>query len=313
MGQRRIRILKALRPECTIIGIDKDKTRAEQAKQEYGIDICSSISDVKPPIYAAFICTSPESHPGLTTTCLQNGCHVFSEINLLDTGYEENLKLAQTQGKTLFLSSTPLYKEEIQYIIQKSQENRDKKIYIYHVGQYLPDWHPWDNLDDFFVSRKATNGCRELLAIELPWITAAFGKIESVSVTKANFSHLGLSFPDTYAIQASHSDGTVGIIIIDVVSRKAVRRFEAYNDSMYLSWEGTPASLLEKDMESGEERTVVLGSYIHDERYGAFVNEAAYVKELEEFFAAVEGKKPLYSFTQDQEIIRLINTIEENP
>ena len=35
------------------------------------------------------------------------------------------------------------------------------------LGQYLPDWHPWESYKSFFVSNKKTNGCRELFAIEL--------------------------------------------------------------------------------------------------------------------------------------------------
>ena len=312
MGQRRIRILKTLYPRYKIVGIDKNQTRAEKVKREYGIQIYSDLSNVEMPIYAAFICTSPDSHPLLIRICLQNGWHVFCEINLLSTDYEKNVKLAESQKKTLFLSSTPLYKEDIQYIMQKAQENRDKKIYSYHVGQYLKDWHPWDKLEDFFVSKRATNGCRELMAIELPWITAAFGKIQSTAVKKGNFSHLDIGFPDTYLIQTIHTDGTMGNIIIDVVSRKAVRKLEVYNDSMYLSWEGTPDSLVEKDIQNGKEYPVVFDDYIHDERYGAFINEAAYGKEVEEFFAVIKGKKALYSFAEDQEIIKLIDTIEES-
>lgn len=311
MGQRRIRILKSLYPKYMIIGIDKNQQRAEKIRQEYGITIYSDISDINIPIYAAFICTSPNSHPSLIRTCLQKNCHVFSEINLLDTDYEKNIKLAEAQKKTLFLSSTPLYKEEIQYIIQKVRKNENKKIYVYHVGQYLPDWHPWDNLKDFFVSKRATNGCRELMAIELPWIITAFGNMKSVTVRKGNYSHLEIEFPDTYMIQTVHMDGTIGTIIIDVVSRKAVRKLEIYNDSMYLSWDGTPDSLIEKDIQNGKEYPVVFDNYIHDERYGAFINEAAYGKEVEEFFDVINGKKALYGFAEDQEIIHIINTIEE--
>lgn len=310
MGQRRIRILKTLYPECRVLGIESNLEKAENAKKEYSIQIYGRMEDIQVPIYAAFVCTCPESHPKLIQACLMRGCHVFSEINLLDTDYKKTMELAEVQKKTLFLSSTPLYKEEIQYITDRVHENKDKKIYAYHVGQYLPDWHPWDNLKDFFASKKSTNGCRELLAIELPWITSAFGQIINATVTKGNFSHLELEFPDTYIIQTVHEDGTIGSLIIDVVSPRAVRKLEIYNDSMYLSWDGTPDSLLEKKAGSAQERLVTLGSYIHDERYGAFINEAAYVKEVEEFFSVVAGKKAVYGFAQDQEIIHLINMIE---
>ena len=274
MGQRRVRILKQLYPHCTVAGIDSNPARAEKVGLEYGIEVYGDVEEITMPVYAAFICTSPESH------------------------------------HKLILSSTPLYKDEIRYIIHKVRTNKEKKVYAYHVGQYLPDWHPWDNLRDFFVSEKSTNGCREILAIELPWLVAAFGKVQSVKVLKNNFSHLDIRFPDTYMIWLTHEDGTTGNLIVDVVSRKAVRKLEIYNEDMYLSWNGTPDSLLERDVEKGREHMIEFDNYIHDERYGAFINEAAYVREVEEFFEVLKGKKALYGFAQDQEIIDLINRIE---
>ncbi len=310
MGQRRIRILKQLYPECRIVGIDSNQARAEKVRLDYGIEVYGDLDEISMPVYAAFICTSPNSHHKLIHLCLEKGFHVFTEINLIDTGYEKNMALAESRKRTLFLSSTPLYKDEIQYILQKVRANKEKKVYMYHVGQYLPDWHPWDNLKDFFVSEKSTNGCREILAIELPWLITAFGKVENVKVIKNSFSRLELNFPDTYMIWLTHADGTTGNIVVDVVSRKAVRKLEIYNEDLYLAWNGTPDSLLERDVEKGTEHTIDFNNYIHDDRYGAFINEAAYMREVEEFFEVLKGKKALYGFAQDQEIIDLINRIE---
>ena len=117
MGQRRIRMLRSLYPGCKIIGMDNNQGRAEKVRQEYEIDLCHDLADIQASIYAAFICTSPESHHELIRMCLLNDCHVFTEINLLDKDYEENMKLANMQNKTLFLSSTQLYKDEIQHIL----------------------------------------------------------------------------------------------------------------------------------------------------------------------------------------------------
>lgn len=310
MGQRRIRILKTLYPKCTIVGIDSNPQRAEKVKSDYGIEVYEDMAEIPAAISVAFICTSPESHYKLINVCLQKGYHVFTEINLIDTDYEKNMALAEEKKRTLFLSSTPLYKDEIQYILHKVKDNKNKKIYVYHVGQYLPDWHPWDNLKEFFVSKKTTNGCREIMAIELPWLITAFGKVQSVNIIKNNFTHLELEFPDTYMLQLTHMDGTVGSIVVDVVSRKAVRKLEVYNEDLYIAWDGTPDSLVEKDIKNGIERTVDFENYVHDERYGAFINEAAYMREVEEFFEVVKGKKALYGFAEDKEIIDLINMIE---
>ncbi|NLG02617.1 MAG: Gfo/Idh/MocA family oxidoreductase, partial [Clostridia bacterium] len=174
MGKRRIRIIKKMFPEYSIAGVDGREDRRKECNEKYGIacfsDISAAVDSCHPD--CAFVCTSPLSHAYITEICLKENLHVFSEINLIADGYERNRLLAKENQKLLFLSSTPMYKAEMQYISNKLK-NQNKVFYIYHVGQYLPDWHPWENINDFFVSDKRTNGCRELMAIELPWMLDA--------------------------------------------------------------------------------------------------------------------------------------------
>lgn len=312
MGKRRIKLLKAFFDDLVIIGIDNNVERVKSVAGEYGIDCYFALSDVPQKPNCAFVCTSPQFHASIIQECLVNDLHVFSEINLIDDLYDENIQLAKQKRKVLFLSSTPLYKEEMKIIDNRINQNGKPCAYQYHVGQYLPDWHPWDSLENFFVSNKNTNGCRELLAIELPWIGNVFGQIKNVHVVKAKLTDLKLDFSDTYLIQVEHSTGTIGSLTVDVVSRQAVRKLEIFNEDLYIRWDGTPETLYEKDVISGELKRIPAGVYIHEDGYSESVNEYAYVKEIEEFFEVINGKEPLYSFEKDKEVLKIIDKIERN-
>lgn len=63
---------------------------------------------------------------------------------------------AKEKGVLLFLSSTMLYRRETQYIKQQVAAFGKPVHYIYHIGQYLPDWHPWENYKNFFVGNART-------------------------------------------------------------------------------------------------------------------------------------------------------------
>lgn len=312
MGKRRIRLMKKMKLPVDIVGIDSNQDRCNDVKKQFGIKCFTSLEQTEKlaTIDCAFICTSPLAHANLIQSCLSHGYHVFTEINLVPEKYDENIALAQEKGLKLFLSSTALYKSEMQYVEKRLKQNNKRCAYSYHVGQYLPDWHPWDNLKEFFVGDKRTNGCREILAIELPWIQKIFGKIEKVNVIKKNYTDLGLEYPDTYLIQMEHENGNVGSLIVDVVSRQAVRHLEIFNEDIYIEWNGTPDSLYEKDVISGELKQVQSGEYIHETGYGDFVNEYAYMEEIAEFFEVLHGKTPLYSFEKDKETLRIIDIIE---
>lgn len=311
MGKRRIKLLKLLYNDLIITGIDSNTERAKSVSEEYGINCYSALSDIPKNSECAFVCTSPQFHAAIIQKCLENNLHVFSEINLMDDLYEENIRLAEQKGKTLFLSSTPLYKDEMRIIDCRIKQNGKPCAYQYHVGQYLPDWHPWDNLKDFFVSNKNTNGCREFLAIELPWIQNTFGKIKAVNAIKTKLTGLKLDFPDTYFIQVEHFGGAIGNLTVDVVSRQAVRRMEIFNEDLYIRWDGTPETLYEKDLLSGQLNRIPAGRYIHESGYNESINEYAYMKEIEAFFESIEGKEPLYSFEKDKEILKIIDEIED--
>lgn len=314
MGKRRIRLIRELLPEAVIYGIDGKQERKDEASESFGVFCSESIHHMEKACHmdAAFVCTSPLSHQKIITECLQHKWNVFTELNLVSDGYMENMRLAKKNGCKLFLSSTFLYREEINYI--RSQIEKDMQWnYVYHVGQYLPVWHPWENYKDFFVGDKRTNGCREIMAIELPWLIKSFGKVTDYHVVSDKMSDLNIDYKDNYMIQLTHVNGNKGILIVDVVSPAAVRRLEVYREHKYLQWNGTPDSLLEYDAKNNELKKVVLNEKEeHKEGYSAFIVENAYKNEIKEFFEVVfHGKEPLYGFEDDIETLKLIDSLEE--
>ncbi len=308
MGKRRLRLLKEMYPEIGVAGVDGREDRRMETEEQYGIETFPSVDAVNTDIDCAFVCTSPLSHAAIIQNCLSRKWHVFTELNLVDTGYDQNIELAKKNNRVLFLSSTFFYREEIKYIKSKITSDR-KWNYIYHIGQYLPDWHPWETYKDFFIGDKRTNGCREILAIEMPWINAVFGEIKDVDVISDKITNLNICYDDNFMIQLSHGSGNKGCLIVDVVSPVAVRKLEVYAEEKYLSWNGTPESLMEFDRSSNTLLPVTLQEKAeHREGYRSFVVENAYKNEIREFFDVVlNGKKPLYGFDQDQKILAMID------
>ncbi len=310
MGKRRIRLIKEMYPEYIVKGVDGREDRRKETETKFQIKTYSCIDEIKDNLCQVFVCTSPLSHAGIIKKCLQKKWNVFTELNLVNDGYEENIKLAVLNNCILFLSSTFLYREEIKYIREKIT-NEKRWNYIYHIGQYLPDWHPWENYTDFFIGDKRTNGCREIMAIELPWLMFTFGDVTAVSVMSDKITDLNIGYNDNYMIQIQHENGNKGILVVDVVSPVAVRKFEVYSEESYISWNGTPDSLNEFDAVSHKQIPVVLSENAeHMEGYSSFVVENAYKNEIQEFFdVVINGKKTIYGFEQDKKVLALIDKI----
>ncbi len=312
MGKRRIRLMKAMKLPIDIVGVDSKVDRCNDVMAEFGVECDISIEKIasRRRIDCAFICTAPLSHAEIIRECLERGWHVFTEINLVADQYDENIALAQDKGLTLFLSSTPIYRAEMRIITDEIQAGKSNVIYIYHVGQYLPDWHPWEQYKDFFVGDNRTNGCREIFAIELPWMVKAFGEIENVQVLSHRLTGLDIDYPDSYLVQISHVNGNKGMLAVDVVCRKPVRRLEVYNEELYMEWEGTPQTLRKQNLITRCMENIECGLYYKEQGYSEFVNEYAYMNEIKDFFEVIKGKLPEYTMEMDARTLAIIDQIE---
>lgn len=314
MGKRRIRLLQKFSEIEKIVGIDKRTDRRDEVNKIYGCETYESMEQAvenEADLSAAFICTSPLSHTKLINDALKLELNVFSEINLISDGYKENIELAKKVNKVLFLSSTFYYREEIKYLKEKIKDKSNLN-YIYHIGQYLPDWHPWEDYLDFFVADKRTNGCREIMAIEFPWLVGAFGTVKKYNVISNNISKLKIDYKDNYMIQLEHENGNKGTLVVDIVSQKAVRNLEVYGENIYFSWNGTPETLQEFDEKTHKIKNVELREEAENIKgYSSFIVENAYQSEIQEFIDVVNGDKVTeYGFEEDFEILKLIDCIE---
>ena len=314
MGKRRIRLLGEHK-DIELFGIDSQESRCIEVKEKFGLKCFASIAEAvqaeNPD--AAVISTSPLSHAAIIKECLQNNLHVFTEINLVSDGYKENMKLAKDKGLVLFLSSTFLYQSETLKIIERVKSAKVSKLnYLYHVGQYLPDWHPWESYNNYFIGNPRTNGCREILTIDLPWIVTAFGDIKSVTVLKSKNTDLNIEYNDNYLIMLEHESGAKGVFAVDVVARKAVRHFEVYGEDLHVTWEGTPETLVEYSIEKNEDIQLLLGETTeHIEGYSNLIDENPYRDEIKAFLDAVnEGKQPMWDFEKDLLLLNVIDEIE---
>lgn len=314
MGKRRIRLLSENK-NVDIIGVDSMVERIQETEKLFSIKCYPTVQDAvtNDKIDAAVISTSPLSHAPIIKECLDNNLHVFTEINLVQDGYDANMRLAKEKGLVLFLSSTFLYRKETQTIIKKVHEAQCPLNYIYHVGQYLPDWHPWESYKNFFLGNPRTNGCREILAIDLPWLITAFGPVKKVYAVKSKNTDLNINYNDNYLITIGHENGNKGVFAVDVIARKPYRHIDVYGELFQLSWNGTADSVYEYNVETKTEVNIAMDDADeHVDGYAAFISENPYREELHSFIRAISDKTyiPAWNFEKDKSVLDLIDIIE---
>ena len=94
----------------------------------------------------------------------------------------------------------------------------------YHTGQWLEDWHPWEKIEDFYVSNQETGGCREIVPFELNWLVQIFGKPQIVNSLNTKVSNLNAPIDDIYVINLSFERCKIFTLVVEVLSKPSSTR-----------------------------------------------------------------------------------------
>ncbi|OGY46929.1 MAG: hypothetical protein A3J62_02055 [Candidatus Buchananbacteria bacterium RIFCSPHIGHO2_02_FULL_38_8] len=313
MGKRRIRNLFA-NNQRNIVGFDIRPDRSKEAQEKYGIKILDSFDQVNPDDFDAIIISvSPEAHGDYIRFALKNKKHFFVEHPVNTDGYQdifENNDLNIVKAP----SCTPIYYPVIKAAKKIINEGRIGKIlaFQHHMGQYLPDWHPWEDYRKVYFSRKETGACREMLPFELIGISYLLGsKVTEISGSIAKVSDLDMDADDIILAVLKYDNNIRGSIIIDVLSRKPIVVLRIIGSKGTLEWNKYESTLKVYDIESGQTENIDIPKGHAELNY---VNpEEPYIEEIKTFLQAInsEGEYP-HTFETNYQLLKTLHALEES-
>ena len=313
MGKRRVRNLTRL-GVSGLVGYDPREDRRKEAENKYGIETIGDWHEVEAmPADAWIISTPPDTHIDYGLKAARLGIHFFCEANVTDPRATEMIETLKASGTVGAPSCTMRYyfgPKKIKELI-KSGAIGKPWLFTYQTGQYLPDWHPWESYKDFYVSKRETGACREIVPFELAWLTDIFGEVGTLTGLKDKVSDLDADIDDVYQLLMRFKDGISGHLLVDVVARPAVRKFRVNGSEGTIEWDHTANTVMLWTAKAGtwEQFNLASGTveagYIHAEE--------PYVLEMADFLAAVKGEHPWpYSFSDDEEVLELLVQAERS-
>jgi predicted dehydrogenase len=237
LGQRRIRCLRSLR-FTEITGFDLREDRRDNARKRYQIETVERIADIQfEKIGAIIISTPPDKHNAYIRLAIDKGKPAFVEASMILHGLHELNQLAKDNNVFVAPSCTMKFHpaiEKIKEILQSEQYGKVKD-FCYYSGKYLPDWHPWEDIRQFFVSKKETGGCREIVPLELTWIVDLFGFPTAINGFYGKTTDFGVDIDDTYVLSLNFGD-VYGNVTVDVVSRCGLRHLILNMERGHMTW-----------------------------------------------------------------------------
>lgn len=290
MGKRRVRCLRALGLD-NVTGFDLREDRRLEAERQSGIKTAGRLDDLDLSRFdAVVISTSPDHHIEYMRMAVGAKIPSFVEASVLLDGLEEVNVSARMNGVLVAPSCTLRFHPAVRDIqrIVKSRQYGNVTNFSYHSGQYLPDWHPWENVTDYYVSNKGTGACREIVPFELTWLTDIIGHPTEARGLYGRAMDLGCPIDDTYAMTLKFDGGT-GTMLVDVVSRYAVRSLIMNMEEGQIMWRwDEPCVNL---YEAGNKRWIKLAQR-EPEAHGGYnrnISEHMYIDETKAFIGAVRG------------------------
>ncbi|WP_176736216.1 Gfo/Idh/MocA family protein [Oligoflexus tunisiensis] len=316
MGKRRIRCLSEL-GFTDIIGLDPREDRRAEVEKNYRVKTVSSLSELDLSGFQyAIISTPPHMHEEYMKICVEAGIHFFVEASVIDGSLGQIGEAADRKGLVAAPSATLLFHPAIQKIIETVSSGKLGRItnYIYHSGQYLPDWHPYEHVQDYYVSRRETGGAREIVPFELSWLVKCFGwpKAVSAEVLKTSSIPGAEDIDDTFTFLILH-DGIIGTMVVDVISRFATRQMTIVGTEAQLTWDWNDSAI--KVYYGREQRWEVLDypRYQAASGYNQNISERMYVEEVNEFLqSCLKAAKFRNTLREDQKVLSILRGIEES-
>ena len=110
----------------------------------------------------------------------------------------------------------------------------------FFVGEYLPDFHPWEDYRESYSARSDLGGGVMLtLSHDVDLATWFFGLPQEVFGAVGRGSHLGLDVEDVAAMICNSTDGPLVEIHMNYLERPARRGFVIVGEDGTMEWEGS--------------------------------------------------------------------------
>jgi len=311
---RRIRNLQKL-GYTQLLGFDLRDDRIIEIKKKYKIRCFNNFRnamDEKPSMM--LICTPPHLHKEYAKKAIKKNIHVFLELNLLYDHVQSILKFSKKSSSIVCCSNTMRFHPIVKKLKVLLKQKKIGKVYSihHHVGHFLPDWHPWESYKEFFVSRKETGGAKELVPVDLNWLTYIFSNVSSVLANVNKISKLDVNIDDNYQAILEFQNRIFCSLNVDVFSIPSVKQTKIIGEKGTIIC-NFDESKIKINVGKGWKSIILSKGKTASGYKGITPAESLYEEEIFNFLKTVKNQNSCsFSLKNELEILEVLNAIEKS-
>jgi len=197
---------------------------------------------------AVIIANPTAMHLDVAIPAAQAGCHILLEKPVSHSLERLDVlqKTAEKSGSKILVGFQFRYHPTLNKARELIQSNILGKILTVHAhwGEYLPQWHPWEDYRQSYAARADLGGgVIVTLTHPLDYLRYLLGEVELLWSFNGHISPLEIDVEDIAEIGLKFASGAVGGVHVNYFQRPPVHRLEIIGTNGTLRWDNTDGIL----------------------------------------------------------------------
>jgi predicted dehydrogenase len=241
IGRRHLRNLIALGEEDILLYRTHRSTLPDDDLAEFPVETDLKIALAHNP--DAVIVSNPTSmHLDVAIPAVEAGCHVLLEkpISHNRERLGEFKQLVENNKSRVLVGFQFRYHPGLLQVLKMLDENvlgRPLSVRA-HWGEYLPDWHPWEDYRKGYSARADLGGGVILtLAHPLDYLRLLLGEVQALWAFSSCMGDLELDVEDAAEIGLQFENGIIGSVHVDYNQRPSAHHLEIIGTRGSLYWD----------------------------------------------------------------------------
>jgi predicted dehydrogenase len=179
-----------------------------------------------------------------------------------------------------------------------------------HWGEYLPDWHPWEDYRLGYSARADMGGGVVLtLSHPLDYLLWMFGDADNLWAFTGTYGNLELEVEDNAEILIKFKQGTVASIHLDYNQRPPAHHLEIIGTHGTIRWDNVDGSVqlyqtINSSNDSGKWQTFPAKSLTNEEK--SFERNDLFLSEMKHFISVLRGEEePICTLEDGINVLKL--------
>lgn len=304
IGQRHLKNLHFL-GERDFVAIDPVKERRDKMAKDYNAEPLPEFKEsIAKEVDVAFVTLPNSRHIEMALIAARAKCHLFIEkpLSVSMEGVNELIEKTNSNNKVGFVGSNWKFHPSFRKMKSLLEEKVIGRVLTARCisGQYLPDWHPWEDYRHMYSAKKDLGGGVIFDSHELDYLSWFLGRVNDLSCFSGKVSDLEIETEDTASLLLRFESGVIAQVHLDYLQRAYQRRYEFCGSEGTIIWDVNDKAIKLYRANNKSWKTVF-------ETPKDYENNTMYVEELKHFLLCIHGKsKPITPLEKGREVLDIM-------